>query len=386
MPHELRRSGVRAPRLWVGAAIVAAALVSCATSGVVAQKSPVSASDLSSVVASPVVVSVPSLPFSSQDIPDTTRVPSPQPDLGPSTGGPPRFDCTDATVSATGQLDRGHGVVTVTLRAGASQCDLGGIATNVQLADNAGKALPVRFVDPMASITMHPPIYGGAHMGDDGSSAYEVTHTSFDVVWDGSYCGPPPAQLLLYDSSWVGNAGTPITATLTNTSSPCDGSQSTSASAAGAASGVGSADSAVGSAASADSDGTITVGTVGGYPLPSPLWATLQASMHSVDSGSTPPTFVVRLTNPTKQTVPLRPCFEYAVAIVSVGPNGPSGGEASWGDPDCTKLPAALPAGGSVDLPVTPENLYPGGDMTGVSGDTLMWLMPAGPQASVELR
>jgi hypothetical protein len=314
---------------------------------------------------SPAVVSVPSLPFSSDNGSDTTRVPGPQPDIGPSTGGPPRFDCTDATVQATGQLDHGRGTVTVTLRPGASQCDLGAIATNVQLADSAGNVLPVRFIDPMASITTHPPIYAGARMGDDGPGTGEVTHTSFDVVWDGSYCGPPPSRLLLYDSSWVGNAGTPITATLANSSSPC-GSQLDND----------------GSATS--SDGTITVGTVGGYPLPSPAWSTLEASIRLTATSSPTPSFVVRLTNPTTQAVPLRPCFVYGVGIVAHDTDGSSDGEAFWGNPDCTKMPSTLQPGDSIDLPVNPTDLDPNAT-SAVTDATLTWLMPGGPQVSLEL-
>jgi hypothetical protein len=268
------------------------------------------------------------------------------------------------TVAATGQLSHGRGAVTVTLRPGASQCDLGGVATDVRLADSAGTLLPVRFVDPMASITIDPPIYAGARMGDDGPGTDEVTHTSFNVVWDGSYCGPPPARLLLYVSSWSGNSGTPITVTLSNSSSPC-GTQ-------------------LGSAGSDDSAGTITVGAVGGYPLPSPAWARLQASLHSVDTTSSPPSFVVRLSNPTDQTVPLRPCFSYAVGIVEHGADGSFNGRASDGNPDCTKLPDALSPGTSIDLPVTPANLDPEGTPPVVHA-TLTWLMPGGPKVSVTL-
>jgi hypothetical protein len=228
----------------------------------------------------------------------------------------------------------------------------------VQLSDVAGNVLPVGFVDPMASITLDPPIYPGARMGDGGPATGEVTHTSFSVEWAGSYCGPAPGRLLLYDSSWVGNAGTPIIASLSNSSPPC-----------GSASG---------------GAGTITVDPVGGYPLPSPAWAGLQASMHSVDASTTPPSFVVRLANPTDQTVPLRPCFSYAVGIVEHGADGSSDGEASDGNPDCTKLPATLPPGGSVDLPVTPAALYPEGTPP-ILHATVTWLMPDGPHASVQL-
>jgi hypothetical protein len=319
---------------------------------------------MSAPIASPSVVTVPSLPFSWYADGDTTRVPGPQADIGFSTGGPPRIDCTDSTVTADGHLDHGRGAVTVTLRPGASSCDLGGVATNVQLADSAGKLLPVHFVDPMASITTDPPIYGGARMGDDGPGTGEVTSISFSVVWDGGYCGAPPTRLLLYDSSWVGNSGTPITATLANTSSPC-GSQ-------------------LASADSSDSAGTVTIYPAGGYPLPSPAWATLHASMRIVDTTSMPPSFVVRLTNPTNQTVPLRPCFAYAIGIVAQGADGSHYGEALDGSPDCTKMPATLPPGSAVDLRVTPADLDPNAS-TPLINATLTWLMPGGPEVSLTL-
>lgn len=238
-------------------------------------------------------------------------------------------------------------------------CDLGDVASNVQLADTPGNPIPVRFVDPTALITTDPPIYGYARIGNDGPGTNEITTISFNLVWDGSYCGPPPARLLLYDSSWVGGTGTPITATLANSSSPCNLQSG-----------------------SGDGAGTITAYPAGGYPLPSPAWARLKASMHSVDATSTPPSFVVRLTNPTDQTVPLRPCFSYAVGIVAHGSDGSFSGEASDGNPDCTKMPAALSPGSSIDFPVTPAALYPE-DTAPVVNGTVTWLMPGGPQASV---
>src|SRR5450631_3479411 len=331
-------------RAWPVAAIVIAALGGCAPVGSVADKSGVSppvASGVSSSLASPVAVPVvPSIPFSWDATPDTSRVPAAPPDLGPSTGGPPRTDCSDVTVTATGHLDHGHGAITVTLRPGTPLCDIGPVPTKVQLADRSGNVLPVRFVDPTAAITTDPPDYPYVRMGYDGPGTNEVTAVTFKLVWDGSYCGPPPVRLLLYDSSWPGGfTGTPITATLANSSSPC-----------------GSQPPAPDSGADA---GTIAVYPARGYPLPAPEWAMLHASIRSIDSTSAPPSFVVRLTNPTDQSVPLRPCFSYSFGIVADGTDGSHTGEAFDGNPDCTKMPATLPPGGSVDLPVNPTDVDP---------------------------
>ena len=268
-------------RLWP-AVILVVALGGCATPDGVARSavasspvvsSPVVSSPVASAVSSAVsspavssmaaapVPSVPSVPFSfSVDAgDDTTRVPGPQPDIGPRTGGPPRTDCSDATVTATGQLDRGRGTLTVTSRPGAAQCALGGVASNVQLVDRAGNPMPVKFVDPTAAISIDPPVYGWVWLGHDGPVINELTAVTFNLVWDGSYCGPPPAQLLLYASSWNDSSVTPITATLANSSSPCS-SQPNSADTAAAA-------------------GTIAAYPARGYPLPAPAWATLHASI-----------------------------------------------------------------------------------------------------------
>jgi hypothetical protein len=355
-------------RVWPGAAILIAALGGCSPAGSKADMSGVSppvASAVSSSVASPAAVPVvPSVPFSWDASPDTTRVPASPPDIGPSTGGPPRTDCSDATVTATGQLDHGRGAVTVTLRPGAPLCELGGVPSKVQLADHAGNLLPVRFVDPTAAITTDPPDYGYVRMGRDGPGTNEVAAVTFKLVWDSGYCGPPPVRLLLYASSWNGSSVTPVTATLANSSSPCR-SQPNSADA-------------------ADNAGTIVAFPARGYPLPAAAWATLRASIRVNDSASAQPDFVVRLTNPTDQAVPMRPCFSYAIGIVVHGSDGSRTGEASDGNPDCTKMPSTLPPGGSIDLPVTPTDLNPNATQD-VGHGTMTWLMPGGPNVSVEL-
>ena len=375
-----RRSGVTVVRLWP-AVILVVALGGCATQGGVARSTAVSspgtsalsspaASAVSSPAASSVaaapVPSVPSVPFSfSVDAGgDTTRVPGPQPDIGPTTGGPPRTDCSDATVTAAGQLDRGRGTLTVTSRPGAAQCALGGVASNVQLLDRADNPLPVKFVDPTAAINIDPPVYGWVWLGHDGPVTNELTAVTFNLVWDSSYCGPPPTRLLLYASSWNDSSITPITATLANTSPPCS-SQPNSANTAAAA-------------------GTIVAYPARGYPLPAPAWATLHASIRVNDTASVQPDVVVRLTNPTDQPVSMRPCFSYAVGLVVHGTDGSYDGGASDGYPNCTKMPPTLPPGGSIDLPVTPTDLNPNATQV-VRHATMTWLMPGGPQVSVQL-
>ncbi len=254
----------------------------------------------------------------------------------------------------------------MTSRPGAPLCELGGVASKVQLVDRFGNLLPVQSVDPTAVITTDPPIYDDVRIGRDGPGFNEVTAVSFNLVWDATYCGPPPVRLLLYDSSWPGGfSGTPITATLANSSSPC-GSQSSAGD-------------------SGDTAGTISAYPAGGSPLPAPAWATLEASIRSIDTASAPPSFVVRLTNPSNQTVPLQPCFSYAFGIVADGTDGSHFGEAYDGNPDCTKMPSALPPGGSVDLPVNPTDVNPNAATGRLVNATLTWLMPGGPQVSVKL-
>ncbi len=265
-------------------------------------------------------------------------------------------------MTAAGELDRGRGTLTVTSRPGAPLCYLGGIASNVQLLDRAGNPLHVRFVDPTAAITTDPPSYGWVRLGHDGPGTNELTAVTFNLVWDGSYCAPPPVQLLLYASSWNNSSVTPITATLANSPSPC---------------GSGSADAAA--AAS-----TIAAYPARGYPLPAPAWATLHASINVNDTASAQPDFVVRLTNPTDHAVPMRPCFSYAIGLVVHGSDGSYTGESSDGNPDCTKMPTTLPPGGSIDLPVTPTDLNPNATQV-LRHATMTWLMPGGPQVSVQL-
>jgi len=332
------------------------ALAGCATSASARHTSAVSAPAASSSV-----ISVPSLPFSPSTASDPTRVPAPQPDIGPSTGGAPRIDCSDTTVTASGYLDHGRGAVTVTLRPGAPMCALGGVASDVQLLDRTGNVVPARFVDLTQASTLDPPSYGYVRMGHDGPGTNEVTAVTFKLMWDGSYCGLPPARLLLFDSSWPGTTGTPITAALSPSSSPC-----------GPTSGDGE-----------QGAGTIVAYPAGGYPLPAPAWATLKASIRLIDTASTPPRLAVRLTNPTNQPVPLRPCFNYAIGIVATQDGGWFG-EAFDGSPDCSKLPAALLPGSSIDLTIDPADVRPG-PATGRSNGTLTWLMPGGPHVSVKL-
>jgi hypothetical protein len=265
-------------------------------------------------------------------------------------------------VTAVAQLDRGRGTVTVTSRPGAPLCYLGGIASNVQLVDRAGNPLPVTFVDPTAAITADPPSYGWVRLGHDGPGTNELTAATFDLVWDGSYCGPPPVRLLLYASSLSSSSVTPITATLANSSSPCSSSNADTAAAAG----------------------TIAAYPARGYPLPAPAWATLRASIRVNDTASAQPDFVVRLTNPTDQPVPMRPCFSYAIGLVVHGSDGSYTGESSDGNPDCTKMPPTLPPRGSIDLPVTPTDLNPNATQV-LRHATMTWLMPGGPQVSVQL-
>jgi hypothetical protein len=234
----------------------------------------------------------------------------------------------------------------------------------VQLVDGAGNPLPVTFVDPAAAISIDLPSYGWVRLGHDGPGTNERTAVTFKVVWDGSYCGLPPVRLLLYDSSWNGSSVTPITATLANTSSPC-GSQRNSAD-------------------TTDNAGTIATYPAGGYPLPAPAWATLHASIRVNDTAAVQPDFVVRLTNPTDQPVPMRPCFSYAVGLVVHGFDGSYDGGASDGYPDCTKMPPTLLPGGSIDLHVTPPDLNPNATQV-LRHAVLTWLMPGGPQVSVQL-
>jgi hypothetical protein len=265
-------------------------------------------------------------------------------------------------VTAAAQLDRGRGTVTVTSRPGAPLCYLGGTASNVQLVDRAGNPLPVKFVDPTASITTDPPSYGWVRLSHDGPGTNELTAATFDLVWDGSYCGPPPVRLLLYASSLSSSSVTPITATLANSSSPCSSSNADTAAAAG----------------------TIAAYPARGYPLPAPAWATLRASIRVNDTASAQPDFVVRLTNPTDQPVPMRPCFSYAIGLVVHGSDGSYTGESSDGNPDCTKMPPTVPPRGSIDLPVTPTDLNPNATQV-LRHATMTWLVPGGPQVSVQL-
>jgi hypothetical protein len=316
-----------------------------------------SAASFSSVVA-PSVPSVPSVPFAWNASPDVNLVPAPEPDIGPRTGGPPRTDCSDATVSGTGQLVHGRGTIVLTSRAGADVCDLAAVAASAQLQTSGGATLSTRYVDPTAAVTTNPPAYGWAQLGHGGPGTNQLTTVSFQVEWDAAYCGPAPTRLLLFDSSWVGNAGVPITVTLTKTSPPCGTTSATAG------------------------DGTLAVYPANGYPTASTQWAQLRATIESV-TGTSAPSFVVRLTNRTGLAVPLRPCFAYAIGAVSHDTDGGSSGESFDGYPDCDKLPPSLPPHGSLDLPIDPADLRPP-SQSDLPGGTWTWLMPGGPSASFE--
>lgn len=339
-------------------AIVASAglLYGCTTNagpiGSASRLSPVA----STAAAASVVPVVASLPFNGTGPPSSDLVPETQPDFGPTTGGPMRTDCTDATVTAVGRLVAGTGTVTITSRPGAPECALGGVPTDLVLVAAAGTKITAASLNPTAGLAPNPPAYGWTQIGHN---AGEPSALSFKVSWNGSYCGPAPTTLTFIDSSSGGNTLPAVLTAALSASPPC--------------------------ATSGPAADTITAYPLGGFALPPPAWAQLRATIREnspVDAISKG--FIVRLTNPTAAPIQLQPCFQYAVAIIEQGANGPEGGGQVMAVPDCSKLPAALGPHASLDITINPfADEMPGELGVSVTDSNLEWLMPGGPTATL---